>query len=240
MIDDNGNPGDESGNKRRFDQGGQSSDHIDRSNSPGAAGGSGGGQNGENGSDEDPQRSLRLSLQDAEAKADEYWNELLRTRAELANLQRRAERDVSNAHKYGLERFAGELLPVVDGLELGLNAAAGSSESEKLREGTELTLKLLMTALEKFAITPIEPEGEKFNPELHQAMAMQPVEGVEPNTVVTVYQKGWRLHDRLLRPAMVVVAGSNTSAAGAAAAGQNPGEEYDGGRDSGGKIDEKA
>lgn len=153
--------------------------------------------------------ALLLSLQDAQAKADEYWNELLRTRAELSNLQRRAERDVSNAHKYALERFASELLPVIDSLELGLNAASdgGTPDSEKLREGMELTLKLLLTATAKFGITPVDPRGEKFNPERHQAMSMQPAEGVEPNTVLTVYQKGWLLNERLIRPAMVVVAG---------------------------------
>lgn len=160
--------------------------------------------------------ALRLGLQDAQAKADEYWNELLRARAELTNLQRRAERDLGNAHKYGLERFAGELLPVLDSLELGLNAASegGIPDPEKLREGMDLTLKLLLSAVGKHGITPIDPRGERFNPELHQAMASQPVPGVEPNTVVTVYQKGWRLNDRLLRPAMVVVAAVAPAAAG--------------------------
>lgn len=152
--------------------------------------------------------TLLLDLQDARAKADEHWNELLRARAELSNLQRRAERDVSNAHKYGLERFAGELLPVLDSLELGLNAVneGASPDPEKLREGMDLTLKLLRSAAGKYGIHPVDPVGEKFDPERHQAMATQPAPGVEPNTVVTVYQKGWMLNDRLLRPAMVVVA----------------------------------
>ncbi len=169
----------------------------------------------------DSQESLLLSLQDARAKADEHWNELLRARAELSNYQRRAERDIANAHKYALERFAGELLPVLDSLELGLNAAGngGNPDPAKLREGMELTLKLLLSAVEKHGITPIEALGEKFNPELHQAMATQPVADAEPNTVVTVYQKGWRLSDRLLRPAMVVVA-----AADGGAAGEGPGK----------------
>ncbi len=174
--------------------------------------------------------ALLLSLQDAQAKADEYWNELLRARAELSNLQRRAERDVSSAHKYGLERFAGELLPVLDSLEMGLNAAGegGNTDPGKLREGMALTLKLLVTATEKYGITPIDPRGERFNPELHQAMATQAVPGVEPNTIVTVYQKGWLLNDRLLRPAMVVVA---AAAPEGAMSGTGP---------NGGEIDEIA
>jgi molecular chaperone GrpE len=177
--------------------------------------------------------ALQLSLQDAQAKADEYWNELLRARAELSNLQRRADREVSNAHKYGLERFAGELLPVLDSLELGLNAASegGNPDPEKLREGMALTLKLLVSAAEKFGIRPVDPRGEKFNPEQHQAMATQPTPAVEPNTVVTVYQKGWMLNDRLLRPAMVVVA---------AAPGAEPADAPSGAGQGGGKLDEMA
>ncbi len=182
----------------------------------------------------DSQEGLLLSLQDAQAKADEYWNELLRTKAELSNLQRRAERDVSNAHKYGLERFAGDLVPVIDSLELGLNAASEGDNPDpvKLREGMDLTLKLLESVAGKYGIRPIDPAGEKFNPERHQAMATQPAPGVEPNTVVTVYQKGWMLNDRLLRPAMVVVA---TAAPGTEAAPAPNGA----GRD-GGTIDEMA
>jgi molecular chaperone GrpE len=150
---------------------------------------------------------LLLSLQDAQAKADEYWNQLLRARAEISNLQRRAERELENAHKYGLEKFAAELLPVIDGLEMGLNAAAdtGKIDPVKLREGMELTLKILAASLEKFGVRAVNPAGEKFNPALHQAMAVQAAPGAEPNTVLVVYQKGYTLNDRLIRPAMVVV-----------------------------------
>lgn len=148
---------------------------------------------------------LLLSLQDAQAKADEHWNQLLRVRAEMANLQRRSERELENAHKYGLERFAAELLPVIDGLEMGLAAAGGQVDPVKLREGMELTLKLLTDATGKFGLRVVDPAGEKFNPELHQAMSVQSVPGAEPNTVLTVYQKGYLLNDRLIRPAMVVV-----------------------------------
>jgi molecular chaperone GrpE len=150
---------------------------------------------------------LMLTLQDAQAKADQHWNQLLLARAELDNTRRRSERDVENAHKYALEKFVRELLPVKDSLELGLAAALGEgSELEKLREGMELTLKMLSAAMEKFGVSEVDPKGAKFDPERHQAMAMQESPTAEPNTVMTVYQKGYLLNDRLIRPAMVVVA----------------------------------
>ena len=151
---------------------------------------------------------LLLTLQDAQAKADEYWNQLLRARAELTNIQRRSQRDLENAHKHGLEKFVRELLPVKDSLELGLSAADGEElDVDKLREGMEMTLKLFNDTVGKFGVSEIDPAGEPFNPEYHQAMSTQPAgEEVEPNTVMTVYQKGYLLNDRLIRPAMVVVA----------------------------------
>ena len=148
---------------------------------------------------------LLLTLEDAKAKADQHWNQLLLARAETDNVRRRAERDVEAAHKYALERFVTELLPVKDSLELGLAAASDGGDVAKLREGMELTLKLLSSVLEKFGVKTVDPKGEKFNPELHQAMAMQEMTNVEPNVVLTVYQKGYLLNDRLIRPAMVVV-----------------------------------
>jgi len=164
-----------------------------------------GGESGEELSHE----QLLLTLQDAKAKADQHWNQLLLARAELDNTRRRNEREVENAHKYALEKFVRELLPVKDSLELGLAAAAGEgSELEKLREGMELTLKMLTAAMEKFGVTEVDPKGEKFDPERHQAMAMQESPTAEPNSVLTVYQKGYLLNDRLIRPAMVVVAGA--------------------------------
>jgi len=148
---------------------------------------------------------LLLTLEDAKAKADQHWNQLLLARAETENVRRRAERDVEGAHKYALERFVNELLPVKDSLELGLAAASGEGDLAKIREGMELTLKMLSSALEKFGVKTLDPKGEKFNPALHQAMAMQEVRDAEPNIVLTVYQKGYLLNDRLIRPAMVVV-----------------------------------
>jgi len=123
----------------------------------------------------------------------------------MENLRKRAARDTENARKYGVERFASELLGVVDSLEMGLEAGASAS-AESLREGSAATLKLLMGAMEKFAIAPIDPEGEPFDPELHEAMTMQPSDTAEPGSVLTVIQKGYQLNGRLLRPARVVVA----------------------------------
>ena len=151
---------------------------------------------------------LTLLLEDARARADEHWDQVLRLQAELDNLRKRQQRELENAHKYALERFVQELLPVKDSLEMGLAAGRELEDenSAKLCEGTELTLKMLQTALEKFGVQEIEPEGQPFDPELHQAMSAVPSEGAEPNTVLNVMQKGYLLNDRLIRPAMVVVA----------------------------------
>ena len=149
---------------------------------------------------------LALMLEEARNKASENWEQVMRVQAELENSRRRAERDVENAHKYALEKFALELLPVKDSLEMGLAAASGEDANiEKLREGTELTLKMLSNAMEKFGIAEVNPVGEPFNPELHQAMTMQESDKHEANSVTAVMQKGYLLNDRLIRPAMVVV-----------------------------------
>ncbi len=149
---------------------------------------------------------LQLMLEDARAKADSNWDQLVRAQAELDNLRKRHERDLENAHKFALERFVNDLLPVRDSMELGLSAAAEEGAGvEKIREGVELTLKLFSDVMERFNVVQIDPEGEPFNPEFHQAMSMQPRDDVPPNTVVTVVQKGYTLNGRLVRPAMVMV-----------------------------------
>ncbi len=152
---------------------------------------------------------LTLLLEDARAKADGHWDQVLRTNAEMENLRRRAKQDVESAHKFALEKFARELLPVKDSLEMGLVAASGDADAadavQQLREGTELTLKMLAAALEKSGVAEIDPTGETFNPEQHQAMSMQESADYAPNTVMAVMQKGYQLNDRLIRPAMVVV-----------------------------------
>ncbi len=160
----------------------------------------------ENTTESMPYEQLLLTLQDTRIQADEHWNQLLRTRAEMENLRRRAERDLENAHKYGLERFINEILPVKDSLEMGLVVASDeSTDIAKIREGMDLTLKMMQTLLQKMAVREINPLGEKFNPDRHQAMAAQPNADVEPNTILAVYQKGYSLNDRVVRPAMVVV-----------------------------------
>lgn len=149
---------------------------------------------------------LSKLLEQAQAKAEEHYDQMMRAHAELENLKRRHERDLENAHKYALDRFVAELLGVWDSLELGHSAAQDeAADVHKLREGTELTLKMLGDAMGKFGVEQIDPLNQPFNPELHQAMSMQPRADVPPNTVVTVVQKGYTLNGRLVRPAMVMV-----------------------------------
>jgi molecular chaperone GrpE len=152
------------------------------------------------------QGELTQLLEDARNKADEHWDQLMRTRAELENLRKRSQRDLEQAHKFALERFSQELLQVWDSLELGHQAAQDEQvEVQRLREGTELTLKLLTDVMKKHGVEQIDPTGEVFNPEFHQAMSVQERDDVAPNTVVAVVQKGYLLNGRLLRPAMVMV-----------------------------------
>lgn len=150
---------------------------------------------------------LRAQLDESEAKVANQTDQLLRLQAEMENQRKRAQNDVTKAHKFALEKIALDLLPVKDSLEMGLLAATGEdAEPTKIIEGSELTLKMLAQALEKYNIVEINPIDEKFDPEFHQAMSMQPVEGKEPNTVASVMQKGYTLNDRLIRPALVMVA----------------------------------
>ena len=146
-------------------------------------------------------------LAEAQRAASEHLDRALRAQAELENVRRRLERDLQNAHKFALERFVSELLPVKDSLELGLAASAEKGASPaSIAEGVELTLRMLEQAMEKFGITVVDPAGEPFDPEFHQAMTMQESDTAESGTVLTVVQKGYLLNERLVRPAMVVVA----------------------------------
>ena len=166
---------------------------------------------------------VAAKIEALEAKAEENWDHFVRTKAEMDNMRRRAERDLENAHKYALERFAQELLPVRDSLEMGVNAAQDvAADVAKLREGSEMTLRMLDSAMEKFNIKAIDPLDEPFNPELHQAMTMIEMPDKEPNTVINVLQKGYTLNERLVRPAMVVV---SKAAAGEAESGTNVDEQ---------------
>jgi molecular chaperone GrpE len=145
------------------------------------------------------------ALAEAQAAAEENLNKYMRLAAEMDNLRKRTTRDIEHAHKFAIERFAGELLAVTDSLEMGLAAAEGAS-AESLVEGTQATLKLLLGALVKSGVTVVDPEGEPFDPQVHEAMTMQPSDTAEPGSVLTVVQKGYELNGRLLRPARVIVA----------------------------------
>lgn len=149
---------------------------------------------------------LQNQLKQAEKKATENWDKAVRTLAEMENLKRRTQKDLENAHKYGLEKFVKELLSVIDSLELGIQASTSDApEVVSLREGSELTIKQFESVFAKFNVEAIDPLGQPFNPEMHQAMTMQPSADVDANTVLNVFQKGYVLNGRLIRPAMVVV-----------------------------------
>lgn len=156
----------------------------------------------------DPLALATMRVQELEtyiAEADKREQDIqLRARAEVENIRRRAEQDVEKAHKFALEKFSKEMLTVVDNLERGLQALEGVDESVK--SGVELTHKGLVSTLNNFGIEAVGVVGEMFNPELHQAISMQPAEGIEANHISVVLQKGYTLHGRVIRPAMVMVA----------------------------------
>jgi molecular chaperone GrpE len=148
---------------------------------------------------------LQLALAESEERARNHWDQYLRAVADLENVRKRAARDVEAANRYGLEKFAQELLPVRDSLELAVENA-GRADAKSLAEGQEATLKLLNKALEKLGVSVIDPEGEPFDPARHEAMMMQGSSTAEPNSVLKVVQPGYELNGRLLRPARVIVA----------------------------------
>ena len=148
-------------------------------------------------------------LEKAEAAAQEHRDAWLRAKADSDNIRKRAQNDLANAHKFALENFSAELIPVRDSLEAAL--ATQNATPDALRSGVELTLKQLTTAFEKFSIREINPLGEKFDPHKHQSISMVESEA-EPNTVIGVLQKGYSLNDRILRPALVSIAKLKTPA----------------------------
>jgi len=157
--------------------------------------------------DESVLNELKADLETAKNKADENWDLYLRANADLENARRRAQQDIEKARKYGLEKLVEDLLPIKDSIEMGLVAAqTDNANIEKLQEGSELILKMFSDTLEKHGIEALEPKGESFNPERHQAMSLQESDDDEPNTVISVMQKGYLLNGRLIRPAMVIVA----------------------------------
>ena len=148
---------------------------------------------------------LQQALVDADERAKNHWEQYMRAVAEIDNVRKRAQRDIEAANRYGLEKFAAELLPVKDSLELAVQNAA-RADAGSLREGQQATLQLLSRALEKLGVTAIEPEGEPFDPARHEAMMAQESTTAEPNSVLKVVQPGYELNGRLLRPARVIVA----------------------------------
>jgi molecular chaperone GrpE len=149
--------------------------------------------------------ALRNELEQVRADNESQREQALRAVAEADNVRKRAQRDLDKAHKFALERFVTELLPVKDSLELGLAAARDSANVDDLIEGTQMTLRMLCTAIEKFGVREIHPVGEPFDPQLHQAMTTRDADGQPAGTVLEVVQKGYSLNERLVRPAMVVV-----------------------------------
>ncbi|MFT5008334.1 MAG: molecular chaperone GrpE [Reinekea sp.] len=156
---------------------------------------------------------LAVQLAAAREEASKMRDQYLRSEAEMANLRRRVEKDVENAHKYGQEKLSRELLAVADNLERAvLSSESESADLVSLKEGVDLTLKGLKDLFVKFNIEAIDPEGNPFDPQLHQAMTMVENPNVEPNTVIAVMQKGYLLNGRLIRPAMVMVSKGGSAA----------------------------
>ncbi|MCU8419960.1 nucleotide exchange factor GrpE [Vibrio vulnificus] len=150
---------------------------------------------------------LEAALLASEARVKEQQDSVLRAKAEVENMRRRTEQEIDKARKYALNRFAEELLPVIDNLERAIQAADAESEAVKpLLEGVELTHKTFIDVVSKFGLKEINPEGQPFNPEWHQAMSIQESPDHESNTVMFVMQKGYELNGRVIRPAMVMVA----------------------------------
>lgn len=158
-------------------------------------------------SEEEGGETVEQQLARAQDTIKDYWDQMMRLRAEIDNNLKRAERDVENAHKYALKNFVENLLPVIDSMEMGQVAAgADNATLDSIREGSELTMSMFVQVLEKNGLEQINPLGEKFDPERHQAISMTEADNAASNTVIEVMQKGFSLNDRLVRPAMVVVA----------------------------------
>jgi len=148
---------------------------------------------------------LQLALSESEERAKNHWSQYLRAVADVDNIRKRAQKDIEAANRYGLEKFAQELLPVRDSLELAVQNAEKAADIRSLKQGQEATLQLLAKALEKLGIVTINPLGEPFDPARHEAMLAQPSNTAEPNSVLQVIQPGYELNGRLLRPARVIV-----------------------------------
>lgn len=162
---------------------------------------------------EDHVADLQVKLEEALARADDNYDQLIRNKAELDNVRKRSQRELENAHKYAVEKFVNAMLPVIDGIEMGKQASETISDVKQLKEGIDMSLTMFQQLLEKFEIESINPEGDNFDPEFHQAMSIQESADVPPNSVMAVMQKGYTLAGRLLRPAMVMVSKAPVEAA---------------------------
>ncbi|MCZ6525517.1 MAG: nucleotide exchange factor GrpE [Gammaproteobacteria bacterium] len=149
--------------------------------------------------------ALRQENENLQQQVKDNLEKALLAQAEMENLRKRTARDMENAHKFALDKFTKELLPVIDSLELGLFATDTVEDTDSLKQGMDLTLKKFLDVMQKFGVSVVEAEGEKFDPEKHEAISMQEVDDAEPGTVITVIQKGYELNGRLIRPAMVIV-----------------------------------
>jgi molecular chaperone GrpE len=151
--------------------------------------------------------SIEEQLQKAQLTIKDYWDQIMRMRAEIENNRKRAERDIENAHKYAIKSFAESLLPVIDSMEMGQTAAVAENATlDSIREGSELTMNMLNQVMERTGLQQFDPLGEKFDPEKHQAISMVEIADAESGSIIQVMQKGFQLNERLIRPAMVVVA----------------------------------
>jgi molecular chaperone GrpE len=153
------------------------------------------------------EESIERQLERTQETVKDYWDQIMRLKAEMENNRKRAVRDIENAHKFALKNFTEALLPVIDSMDMGQQAAAAENASLKsIVEGTNMTETMFVQVLEKHGLKRLNPVGEKFNPEQHQAISMIEDENVKSDHVINVMQKGFSLNDRLVRPAMVIVA----------------------------------
>lgn len=152
------------------------------------------------------EQDVHALLAEAQAQAAQHFDSLLRLQADMENLRRRTEREIDNAKKFALERMVNDLLPILDSMEMGLQASSQAvNEQDTIRQGLEMTLKMFQDVMARFQVESVDPTGHKFNPQEHEAMTMQPSADHEPNTVMFTVQKGYKLHGRVVRPARVVI-----------------------------------
>ena len=153
---------------------------------------------------------LKQQLEDAQSKVADYWDQIVRANAEMENIKRRASRDVENARKFSVESFANDLIPVMDSLEQGIGSITESTDIAAVKEGMELTIDVMLKTMEKQGMKQVNPVGERFNPQHHEAMTMIPSPDHPADHVIDVFQKGYELNGRVIRPARVVVSQGET------------------------------